>query len=88
MDPIAAKYLGAGLACIGMGTAAIGVANVFGQFLIGAMRNPSAAGAQRPNLFLGFALAACILAGRCPGVPAPVEAAAVSVGAKPLEPAQ
>src|SRR5262245_37215291 len=57
MDPVAAKYLGAGLACIGMGAAAIGVANVFGQFLIGAMRNPSAAGAQRPNLFLGFALA-------------------------------
>ena len=49
MDPVAAKFLGAGLACIGMGAAAIGVANVFGQFLIGAMRNPSAAGAQRPQ---------------------------------------
>ena len=36
MDPLAAKYLGAGLACIGMGGAAIGVANVFGQFLVGA----------------------------------------------------
>ena len=34
MDPMAAKFLGAGLACIGMGTAAIGVANVFGQFLL------------------------------------------------------
>ena len=42
MDPMAAKFLGAGLACIGMGTAAIGVANVFGQFLSGALRNPSA----------------------------------------------
>ena len=47
MDPVAAKYLGAGLACIGMGGAAIGVATVFGQFLTGALRNPSAAGGER-----------------------------------------
>jgi F-type H+-transporting ATPase subunit c len=53
----AAKYLGAGLACIGMGGAAIGVALVFGQFLSGALRNPSAAAGQNTNLFLGFALA-------------------------------
>jgi F-type H+-transporting ATPase subunit c len=57
MDPLAAKFLGAGLACIGMGGAAIGVANVFGQFLVGALRNPSAAGGERNTLFLGFALA-------------------------------
>ena len=57
MDPQAAKFLGAGLACIGMGGAAIGVAMVFGQYLIGALRNPSAADGQRINLFLGFALA-------------------------------
>ncbi len=64
MDPVtaqtitaAAKYLGAGLACIGMGGAAIGVASVFGQYLAGALRNPSAAGGQTGNLFLGFALA-------------------------------
>jgi F-type H+-transporting ATPase subunit c len=57
MDPAAAKFLGAGLACIGMGCAAIGVANVFGQFLTGALRNPSAAAGQTTNLFLGFALA-------------------------------
>ena len=56
MDPIAAKFLGAGLACIGMGGAAIGVANVFGQFLAGALRNPSAADSQRGTLLLGFAL--------------------------------
>ena len=57
MDPVAAKYIGAGLACIGMGATAIGVANVFGQFLTGALRNPSAAGGERNTLFLGFALA-------------------------------
>jgi F-type H+-transporting ATPase subunit c len=54
---LAAKYIGAGLACIGMGATAIGVANVFGQFLTGALRNPSAAGGERNTLFLGFALA-------------------------------
>ncbi|HKY87179.1 MAG TPA: F0F1 ATP synthase subunit C [Pseudorhodoplanes sp.] len=57
MDPLAAKFIGAGLACIGMGGAAIGVASVFGNYLVGALRNPSAAGGQRTNLFLGFALA-------------------------------
>ena len=56
MDPTAAKFLGAGLACIGMGTAAIGVANVFGQFLAGALRNPSAAAGQFGNLIFGFAV--------------------------------
>jgi F-type H+-transporting ATPase subunit c len=30
---------------------------VFGQFLSGALRNPSAAPGQNTNLFLGFALA-------------------------------
>ena len=57
MEPLAAKYIGAGLACIGMGGAAIGVASVFGPFLSGALRNPSAAAGQNTNLFLGVALA-------------------------------
>jgi F-type H+-transporting ATPase subunit c len=57
LDPVAAKFLGAGLACIGMGGAAIGVASVFGQYLTGALRNPSAAASQTVNLYLGFALA-------------------------------
>ena len=43
MDFTAAKYLAAGIACLGMGLAAIGVGNIFGQFLSGALRNPSAA---------------------------------------------
>ena len=46
MDPVAAKYIGAGLACIGMGGAGIGVGNIFGNFLSGALRNPSAADGQ------------------------------------------
>ena len=33
MDPVAAKYVGAGLAAIGMGAAAIGVGVIFGAAL-------------------------------------------------------
>jgi F-type H+-transporting ATPase subunit c len=36
---------------------AIGVGNIFGSFLDGALRNPSAAPAQTGNLFVGAALA-------------------------------
>jgi F-type H+-transporting ATPase subunit c len=56
MDPVAAKYIGAGLACLGMAGAGIGLGNLFGQFLSGALRNPSAAEGQRGTLLLGFAL--------------------------------
>jgi F-type H+-transporting ATPase subunit c len=56
MDPVAAKYIGAGLACLGMAGAGIGLGNLFGQFLSGALRNPSAADGQRGTLLLGFAL--------------------------------
>jgi F-type H+-transporting ATPase subunit c len=48
--------IGAGIACIGMGGAAIGVANIFGQFLAGALRNPSAAQGQFGTLIFGFAV--------------------------------
>ena len=50
------KYIGAGLATIGAIGAAIGVGNIFGSFLDGALRNPSAAPAQTGNLFVGAAL--------------------------------
>lgn len=56
MDPVAAKFIGAGLASLGMGLAAIGVGTIFGNFLSGALRNPSAADGQRGTLLLGFAL--------------------------------
>ena len=57
MDAEAAKYIGAGLATLGMIGSAVGVGNIFGQFLSGALRNPSAAGGQVGNLFVGAALA-------------------------------
>ena len=52
----AAKYIGAGLAAIGMGAAAIGVGTIFGNFLSGALRNPSAADGQFGRLIFGFAV--------------------------------
>lgn len=57
MDPVAAKFIGAGLAAIGLGLAALGVGNVFSAFLEGALRNPSAADGQQGRLFIGFAAA-------------------------------
>ena len=56
MDPVAAKYIGAGIACIGMAGAGIGVGNIFANFLNGALRNPSAAQSQFTNLIFGFAV--------------------------------
>jgi F-type H+-transporting ATPase subunit c len=57
MDPVAAKYIGAGLASVGMGAAAIGVGLIFGNFLSGALRNPSASDSQFGRAFIGAALA-------------------------------
>jgi len=51
------KFLGAGVAAIGMGLAALGVGNVAGSFLSGALRNPSAAADQTATLFIGIAFA-------------------------------
>lgn len=56
MDATAAAYIGAGLACLGMLGAAIGVGLIFGNFLSAAIRNPSAAQGQFGNLIFGFAV--------------------------------
>jgi len=56
MDVHAAKYIGAGLAMLGMIGAGIGLGILFGNYLSGALRNPSAAAGERPMLFLGMAL--------------------------------
>ncbi len=56
MDPVAAKYIGAGLATIGMGGAGIGVGLIFANYLSGALRNPSAADGQFARLIFGFAV--------------------------------
>ncbi len=56
MDPAAAKFIGAGIACIGMGGAGVGVGTIFGHYLAAALRNPSAAQGQFGNLIFGFAV--------------------------------
>ena len=57
MELEAAKMIGAGLAAIALAGAGVGIGSIFGNYLSGAMRNPSAAQKQFPNLLLGFALA-------------------------------
>src|ERR1700691_5676231 len=71
MDPTAAKYIGAGIACIGMGGAGIGVGIIFGNYLAAALRNPSAAQGQFGNLIFGVAIFSLLMAllllfGLCP----------------------
>ena len=56
MDPQAAKFIGAGLACVAMAGAGIGVGIIFGNFLQAAIRNPAAAQQQFGNLIFGFAV--------------------------------
>ncbi len=56
MDVEAARFIGAGLAAMALIGAGIGIGNVFGNFLAGALRNPGAAAGQTANLLLGFAL--------------------------------
>ena len=46
MEVAAAKMIGAGLACIALVGAGIGIGNVFGSYLAGALRNPGAAASQ------------------------------------------
>ena len=57
MEVAAAKMIGAGLACVALAGAGLGIGNIFGNYLSGALRNPAAADSQRVNLLLGFALA-------------------------------
>lgn len=57
MDASAAKLIGAGLATIALAGVGVGIGNIFGSYLSGAMRNPSAAPGQFTNLLIGFALA-------------------------------
>jgi F-type H+-transporting ATPase subunit c len=49
------KYIGAGLACTGMGGAAVGIGHVVGNYISGALRNPSAASSQTATMFIGIA---------------------------------
>ena len=56
MDPSAAKLIGAGLASIALVGAGVGIGTIFGNYLQGALRNPSAAPGQFGDLIFGFAV--------------------------------
>jgi F-type H+-transporting ATPase subunit c len=60
MDAVAAtelgRLIGAGIACIGMGGAGVGVGLIFGHYLNSAIRNPAAADGQFGRLIFGFAV--------------------------------
>jgi F-type H+-transporting ATPase subunit c len=56
MEAEAARYIGAGLACLGMAGTALGLGSIFGNYLAGALRNPSAADGQFGRLIFGFAV--------------------------------
>lgn len=56
MDAEAAKYIGAGLATLGLLGAAFGVGNIFASFLQGALRNPGAAQQNFGTLVFGSAV--------------------------------
>jgi F-type H+-transporting ATPase subunit c len=56
----AAKYIGAGLATIGLAGAGIGIGTVFGALVIGISRNPSLKDELFRMAILGFALTEAI----------------------------
>ena len=56
MEAEAAKFIGAGIATLALAGIGIGLGSIFGNYLSGALRNPSAAPKQFTNLLIGFAL--------------------------------
>jgi F-type H+-transporting ATPase subunit c len=60
MEVEAAKMIGAGLATMALAGVGIGLGLIFGNFVAGALRNPSAAPKVFANAMLGFALTEAI----------------------------
>lgn len=56
----AAKYIGAGLATIGLAGAGVGIGTVFGALVLGISRNPSLRDELFKMAILGFALTEAI----------------------------
>ena len=56
----AAKFIGAGLATIGLAGAGVGIGTVFGALVIGTSRNPSLKDELFKMAILGFALTEAI----------------------------
>lgn len=56
MDAEAAKYIGAGLAVLPLLGVGLGLGILFGNFMQGAFRNPSATGGLTATFYIAFAL--------------------------------
>ena len=56
MEVAAAKFIGAGLAAIGVIGAGIGIGNIFASFISAVGRNPAAAAGVTTMTWIGFAL--------------------------------
>ena len=56
MELAAAKMIGAGIATLALAGIGIGLGTIFGNFITGVFRNPSAAPKAQTAMFLGFAL--------------------------------
>ena len=56
MEAEGRKFIGAGFATFGLAGTALGLGNIFGNYLSGALRNPSAADSQFGRLVFGFAV--------------------------------
>ena len=60
MDVEAAKFIGAGLAVIGVIGAGVGIGSIFSAFILAVGRNPAARGEVFTMTMLGFALVEAI----------------------------
>ncbi len=60
MDLEAAKFIGAGLAVMGVVGSGIGIGTIFASFISAVGRNPAARGDVFPMTMLGFALVEAI----------------------------
>ncbi len=60
MEEAAAKFLGAGIAVLGVIGSGIGIGSIFAAFIQAVGRNPAATAAVFPMTMLGFALVEAI----------------------------
>lgn len=60
MEMEAAKYIGAGLAAVGMIGAGIGVGNVWSAYITALSRNPASKDDIGANIWIGFAVTEAI----------------------------
>jgi F0F1-type ATP synthase membrane subunit c/vacuolar-type H+-ATPase subunit K len=61
MDPVAAKYIGAGIAMFAALGVGLGLGNIFSSYINATSRNPSAEPKFKTMTFIGFAATELVL---------------------------